>query len=310
MATRTLRSKADGWRKSPGGDARPARRLRAVVPLVAVVVAFGLGVPSATASRSDALSLRDVVDRVGQYVVRYGESLATVVADESYTQRLVSRSGDVTLERALTSEIAFVKLAGSTEWQGFRDVLTVDGHAVAGGGGRLERVLQQAPDAVLSQVRLLAAESARYNLGSLHRDFNVPTTVLQFVHPEHQHRFNFRKRSEEPAASAEGLEKRLWVIEFRERGPGTLIRSTAGKDVPVQGRLWVVPDDGRIVRSVFTTEAFKTEIGVTWRHDSRLDLWVPLEMRERYQDRDGVEIMGVARYANYRRFDVTVRIVR
>jgi hypothetical protein len=33
-------------------------------------------------------------------------------------------------------------------------------------------------------------------------------------------------------------------------------------------------------------------------------------MRERYQDRDDVEITGVARYANYRRFDVTVRIVR
>jgi hypothetical protein len=255
-------------------------------------------------------SLRDVLDRAGQYVVRYGESLATVVADEDYTQTLMPKSGDVSRERVLHSEIAFVKLAGSTEWQGFRDVLVVNGRPVQGGGGRLERVLRDAPLAVLPQVRLLAAESARYNLGSLHRDFNVPTTVLQFIHPEHQHRFRFSKKGEEPAGSAEGSSEPVWVIEFRERSRGTLIRSTGGRDVPVHGRLWIVPGDGRIVRSVFAADAFKTEISVTWSHDSHLDLWVPSEMRERYQDQDAAEITGSARYSNYRRFDVTVRIVR
>jgi hypothetical protein len=282
--------------------------------LLAVVMAAGLGVPAAATPAADAApSLRDVLDRVGQYVVRYGESLATVVADEDYTQRLVPPAGDVRRERVLHSEIAFVKLADSREWQGFRDVLTVDGQAVQGSGGRLERVLRDAPNAVLSQVRLLAAESARYNLGTLRRDFNVPTTVLQFVHPEHQHRFKFSKRSEEAVAAAKGsseLDDRVWVVEFSERGPGTLIRNTDGRDVPVRGRVWVVPGDGRIVRSVFTTDAFKTEIGVTWGYDSHLDLWVPMEMRERYLDRDGVEITGIARYSNYRRFDVTVRVVR
>src|SRR4029453_13979499 len=116
----------------------------------------------------------------------------------------------------LHSEIAFVKLADSTEWQGFRDVLTVDGRPVEGAGGRVERILRDAPAAVLAQVRLLAAESARYNLGSLHRDFNVPTTVLLFVHPQHQHRFRFSKRREETAQVSDSREN-VWVIEFHER---------------------------------------------------------------------------------------------
>ena len=91
--------------------------------LLAVVMAAGLGVPAAATPAADAApSLRDVLDRVGQYVVRYGESLATVVADEDYTQRLVPPAGDVGRERVLHSEIAFVKLADSREWQGFRDV--------------------------------------------------------------------------------------------------------------------------------------------------------------------------------------------
>ena len=265
--------------------------------------------PEALALRAGP-SLRDVLDRAGQYVVRYGESLATVVADEDYTQKLVSKSGGGSRERVLHSEIAFVKLADSTEWQGFRDVLAVDGRPVQGNSGRLERVLRDAPPAILPQVRLLAAESARYNLGTLHRDFNVPTTVLQFVHPAHQHRFRFSRRRDETAAAAENPRQNMWVIEFRERDRGTLIRTTDGKDVPVHGRLWIVPDEGRIVRSVFATKAFGTEVSVTWAPDSRLDLWVPSEMRERYQDREDVEITGTAKYSNYRRFDVTVRIVR
>jgi hypothetical protein len=282
-----------------------------VRPLLAtVLVVSSLCVAAAAPVRpTSAPSLRDVLDRAGQYVVRYGESLTTVVADEDYTQRLVSPSSNVVRERALHSEIAFVKLADSTEWQGFRDVLSVDGAPVQGAGGRLERVLRDAPLAVLPQVRLLAAESARYNLGSLHRDFNVPTTALQFVHPEHQHRFRFSKRREETAPVSDSREN-VWVIEFHERSHGTLIRTTSGKDVPVHGQLWVAPGDGRIVRSVFAAEAFKTEVAVTWGHDWHLALWVPVEMRERYEDPDGVEITGTARYSNYRRFDVTVRIVR
>jgi hypothetical protein len=284
------------------------RAVRSPVVKVIACAALAAAVLVEPRAAPSAPSLRDVLKRAGAYVVRYGESLATVVADEDYTQRVVSDSSEPGAERVLHSEIAFVKLADSTEWQGFRDVLTVDGNPVPGAGGRLERVLRDAPAAVLPQVRRLAAESARYNLGSLVRDFNVPTTVLQFVHPEHQDRFRFSRKREEIAGSPEGLDRNVWLVEFRERERGTMIRDLDGRDVPVNGQLWIAPADGRIVRSMFRADAFKAEIAVTWGHDTHLDLWVPTEMRERYEDRSGATIIGNARYSNYRRFDVTVRI--
>jgi hypothetical protein len=94
--------------------------------------------------------------------------------------------------------------------------------------------------------------------------------------------------------------------------------------VPAQGRLWVVPADGRVVRSELVVKNFVTggdsnvEIHVTWRRDVPLDMWVPADMREHYsgpwramsapQRSDRYDIDGVATYANYRRFTVDVRI--
>lgn len=82
---------------------------------------------AATAPRAPA-PLRGVLDRAGQYVVAYGESLATVIAEERYTQRIVARTdGSLLRERTLASELAFLALAGSREWQAFRNVLSIDG---------------------------------------------------------------------------------------------------------------------------------------------------------------------------------------
>jgi hypothetical protein len=91
------------------------------------------------------------------------------------------------------------------------------------------------------------------------------------------------------------------------------------------GLLWIVPTDGRVVRSQLVVEDFvrgrgdsKSAIDVTWRRNASLDLWVPVEMREQYEgpwlatrtlkQRERYDIDGVATYANYRRFTVDVRI--
>ena len=265
-------------------------------------------------------SLRDVLRRAGEYVIGYGGSLETVIADEEYTQQLVTPAdGGVLRERVLRSEIAFVRLAGSQEWQAFRNVINVDGAPVAGAEGRLERVFRSAPQSIVGQARLIAQESARYNLGPLHRNFNAPTMPLQFLHPSHQERFRFDKRREETVSA-----ERVWVLRFRERPRGTLIRNMNGRDVPVEGLLWVVPEDGRVLRASFFATNFlpsdagtarsRADLEVTWRPDQKLGLWVPAEMRERYtgpwvEDASPCDVTGLAVYSNYRRFDVDARII-
>ncbi|HSC26477.1 MAG TPA: hypothetical protein VLD67_04330 [Vicinamibacterales bacterium] len=273
-----------------------------------------------TTGLAGAQSLSDVLARAGQYAIDYGAALATVIANESYTQQLVRRDGSILQSRTLRSEIAFVRLAGSTEWQAFRSVLFVDAVPVPGAEGRLEQVFRDSSRSIVDQARAIADESARYNLGPLRRNFNAPTTALMFVHPDHRERFRFDRQEEQRTDAG-----RVWVIRFRERRRGTIIRTPEGRDVPVEGRLWIALDSGRLLRSTLVAQDFlgspgsprvrsHAELEVTWQRDERLDLWVPAGMRERYQGPwldDGsqpFEIAGTAVYSNYRRFDVEIRV--
>ena len=266
-------------------------------------------------------SLEDVLTRAGTYAVDYGLALTSVIAEETYTQRLVWRRGQSALqERRLRSEIAFVRLIDSTEWLAFRNVLTVDDVAVPDSDGRLERLFQDSRRSLLAQARSIAGESARHNIGPITREINVPTTALHFVHPAHRSNCRFDKESEEEVDG-----ERVWIVRFKERDRGGLISRGDGRNLPAEGRLWIAPADGRVVRSELVVKDFvrgsgdsKAVIHVTWRRDEPLDLWVPVEMREHYEgpwsamssprQRERYDIEGVATYSNYRRFSVDFRI--
>ena len=197
-------------------------------------------------------SLEDVVTRAGQYAVDYGRALTSVLAEEAYTQRLVWRRGHSPLqERGLRSEIAFVRLTDSTDWLAFRNVLTVDDAPVPYSEGRLERVLRGSERSLLAEARSIASESARYNIGPITREINVPTTALHFVHPLHRSNCRFEKEGEE---SVDG--ETVWIVRFKERDRGGLITRTDGRNLPAEGRLWILPSDGRIVRSELVVKDF------------------------------------------------------
>jgi hypothetical protein len=269
-----------------------------------------------------ALSLRQVVERAGAYAASYGTELASVIADEEFLQELVSRPGGTVLQqRRLQSEIAFVELEETREWLAFRSVLRVDGVPVEDAAGRLERVFRDTPRTALAQARTITAESSRFNLGPVQRNFNVPTTVLQFILPQHQERFRFRKIAEE---RVDGERDAAWVVEFREQKRGTFVRTPQGRAAPSEGRLWIMPEDGRIIRSRLVVSAdadVQAQLDVEWSYDGKLKLWVPAEMRETYRGpwttavengarETAFDVRGVAKYSNYRRFQVDTRILR
>ena len=295
-------------------------RLQVPATVTALFVAWLLSGPSAGLAVSQAQpTLNAVLTRAGEYAVRYGEELATVLAEEAYTQELVSRAGGATItSRRLRSEIAFIRLNGSTEWWVFRNVLTIDESPVPESAGRLERLFHGVSQSFIEQARAITAESARYNLGPLNRQINVPTIALHFIHPEHRANSRFEKEGEQYFDG-----ERVWVVAFREER-GLLIRRSDGRSLAARGRLWIAPSDGRVVRSELVVKDFvrgedsEAVIDVSWRRDAGLDLWVPAEMRERYvgpwsvqsapKRRERYDIAGVATYSNYRRFSVDVRI--
>ena len=200
-------------------------------------------------AQSPEPTLEQVLERVGKYVASYGEKAAVVVASEKYTQSVLVDGADMGRPRDLKAEFAIVRVAGGA-WTGYRDVIEFEGKPVQDRKDRLVSLLTNtAGDA--SELIRIANESARFNLGPISRNFNVPTAAMFFFLPQEHARFTITRKG---SKKIEGIE--TWELEFRETKRPTLIMTRAGKDVPIDGSLWVKPDDGTVVRTRFRMRNF------------------------------------------------------
>jgi hypothetical protein len=194
-------------------------------------------------------ALDQVIERVGKYVASYGEKAAVVVATERYTQSVLVDGADMGRPRDLKAEFAIVRVAGGG-WTGFRDVIEVAGQPVQDRKDRLVELLTDTSGDTSELIRI-ANESARFNVGPITRNFNVPTAALFFFQPADLERFVFTRKG---AKKIDGID--TWEIEFRETRLPTLIRTRSGKDVPIVGTLFVKPDDGTVIRTRFKMRNF------------------------------------------------------
>lgn len=86
--------------------------------------------------------------------------------------------------------------------------------------------------------------------------------------------------------------------------------------MPARGRYWIEPESGRVTRTQLwlntrghgTGRQIEVNVAVDYARDPGLDLWVPVEMRERYTAVDGSRLETTAAYSNYRRFRVNARM--
>jgi hypothetical protein len=160
------------------------------------------------------------------------------------------------------------------------------------------------------------AESARYNIGNIERNINVPVFALTFLEAHNQPRFRFTGRILTRAAAGLKTPKgadfssstEVWVVAYREVVPNTLIKTTHGRDLPARGRFWIEPSSGRVLMTELIAEdAFvHAAITVTYQSPDVIGFLVPIEMRETYrQPGADQQIEATAKYANFRRFNVT-----
>ena len=163
------------------------------------------------------------------------------------------------------------------------------------------------------EARRISDESARFNIGPILRNFNVPTTTLFFFAPDNVNRFKFARK--DATASA-------WEIAFHETRHPTLIRTPDGASIPAAGTLWVNPQDGTVLRTRLEVSGFATPvhsgdggthgaIDVTYRHIDALEMWLPDTMVETFEASHGTVVehtRGEVRYSNYRRFETSARI--
>ena len=244
--------------------------------------------------------LAGLLSSVAAYLEDYEQRSGAVVSLETYIQN--AQRGSDRAVRHLKSDMLVLSV-GTAGWLGFRDVFEVDGRPVRDHDERLYKLfLNPSPDA-LAQAKKILDEGARFNVGQVTRNINVPTMALTFLKESYQHRSRFADKGVE---TVDGVRTR--VIEFSEQASPRVISTPDGS--AARGRVWIDPEQGRVVRTeLMLSGAVHLMITVTYAPQDRLDgLWVPVSMRESYR-RGGELTEGRATYSNFRRFNVDVSTI-
>ena len=222
----------------------------------ATVVMLAASGTAATAQNAAEPSLEQVLERVGAYVAGYGEKASVVVSTEKYTQSVMWTDSAPMRPLQLEAEFAIVRVAGGG-WTGYRDVVALDGKPVHDRRNRLMELLTDTNGDV-SELTRIANESARFNVGPVSRNFNVPTATLFFFKPQNHARFTFERKGTRKIDVLQTVE-----IAFKETRRPTLVMTRAGQDVPIEGSLWVNPVDGTVVRTRLKLRNFADDNAVT-----------------------------------------------
>jgi hypothetical protein len=280
--------------------------------------------PPATASPAPSGSIEDkkgvatplatILERAGRYVLEYEGAFRNLVAEESYRQWGPNlKAGHGQVARTLRSDLVFVRLPGPLPWGTFRDVYEVDGQKVRDRERRLEKLFFAPKASDYEQAQAILNESSRYNLGRAYRNVNVPTLGLLFLRPENQRRLAFKRKGTRTIAGFPTVE-----VSFEEKKSPTLVHDRWGNDVPASGRFWIDETRGTVLRTEIeydleTDKATRSPdlwekglISTEYRREVALECVVPHTMTELYNFWGYGRVDAVARYANYRRFEVSV----
>jgi hypothetical protein len=248
------------------------------------------------------------------YVQAYGEKASVVVATERYMQHVTGRGRSEPEDRLTVADFGIVKAQALGGWVGFRDVLEADGARIADHTDRLFKVLSDVSGR-LDEARRLSDESARYNIGPVSRNFNVPTTALFFFSPENIERFKFTGKRVERDGICE--------ITFQETRRPTLIKTPEGRSVPSEGSVWINASDGTVLRTFIRIKGFgrgsaavtrdsgTAQVEVSYTRVPTLNMWLPEVMVESYETGRGPLLertTAEARYSKYRVFQTSGRI--
>jgi hypothetical protein len=260
----------------------------------------------AAAGQAQPPDLDDLLDKTADYVVSYKHDFVGIVADETYRQEVRDTRGTdlrgfpveaSRQKRDLKSDVLFVRTPDADYWLQFRDVYEVDGKPVRDRAERLSKLFLEPSRSVQKQAEDIAAESARYNIGGVNRNINLPVLALSVL-----------ETHKRPWMVFSGSRKKdVWDVEFREERGGTLIRTTGNQSMPSRGRFLIDAATGRVLSSDLIAESssLRARIEVAYAPEPSLGgLLVPSVMREKYDLKDGSVIEGRASYGRFRRYQV------
>jgi hypothetical protein len=255
--------------------------------------------------------LDTVLQQATEYVTRYEADLGNLIGTEEYTQTAswVSPTNRLTVaqkaRRHLSSDFLIIQVG--TDWIALRKVNSVDGFKEKQIQPDFEDAFDTSPEANVKRLESMKTESARYNVGDVHRDMNLPTFALKVLRKNEVSRFSFERAGTD---KIEGI--RTWEIRFRERTGRTLVFGGKGEPLYSHGSLWIDPGTGRVLRTEFDLEnpyskpPIKGTTTVTYTEGKKVQMLVPNLMAEHYE----TELHTIdcrADYSNFRPFEVDVK---
>ena len=249
-------------------------------------------------------STKAVVAAASAYVESYSQKMQNVLADELATQRVTMYSPVHDWRRTTKADLFITFLPAESLWIAARDVREVDG-AVVDDPNNIRVLMQRTPLGRLGAV--IAQKNSQFNIGNISRTFNEPTLALLIMTSKHKARFKFDRVRVSTDASPRV------TISFKEQARPTLISGSNGAPVYTSGALLIDAASGRVefTRLELTRGSVTATIETTYGEDQKLKLWVPVFMRETYeQTAKGFEetISCESTYTNYRQFETAAII--
>ena len=277
---------------------------RGLVVLAAIGATRGLVAVEPVAASGP--SVATVVQAAVTYVADYQQQFAFLIADESSHQTTFDMHANVTSTRTTHGELFLTYLAVDKMWMAVHDVADVDGMPVA---DRDDLRAEIRRGALSPALRRIADRNARFNIGSVARNFNEPTFGLRVLEAARVKNFRFTLERVVPAPG----EPALAFIAFTERGRPTLVRGPVDS-IPASGELVVEVLTGRVHRTRMTWQdaALTADLVTDYSLEPKLALWVPTTFAERYAMGGPKlpleETRCVSTYTTYRRFETGGRI--
>lgn len=269
--------------------------------LSSALLAVALVAPLRAGERRQAAddSLEALVQKAADYVKSYRQDLTYVMATERYVQKLKAGLPIYDAEETLASDVYFVYVPSDKVWMAIRDVEVADGKTLK----ERENVRAILESGRAGAARELKEKNARFNLGTIVRNFNEPTLALLLFDDEHRNHVTFVKQRTSGSKT---------VVTFVERTPPTLISNVDGTPARSKGEFTIDTATGRVEKSTLSVRLGKVDatLTTTYRYDMKLGIWVPAKFEESYVEdsKRGERVTGLATYSDYTRFDVQVRI--
>ena len=185
--------------------------MRTLVVSAALLVA--IGAPPQSQPKPD-VSTRGLVRAATSYVTEYQQSFAFLIADETYRQTRSNGAGTVIERREMKGELFLTYLPVDREWIAVHDIAEVDGQPVPDRGD-LRDLLQKGGE-LRGIAETVVNRNARYNIGTVSRNFNEPTLALLLFEPRRVDNLSVdRTRVVKEGAAT------IATLSFRERGAPT-----------------------------------------------------------------------------------------